>query len=106
VLCVDGLRVSGGEVGYEGVCKLLMERMRSLLPSHALPGGGHSRQRDESSTVQPAYGPLQIFSDVSSDDGLGHDALRTFAASLLKAVNRTESGHWSFSLVRLTVNNV
>jgi hypothetical protein len=100
VLCVDGLRVSGGEIGYEGVNKILVDRMRSLLPSQA-PASGHSKQLEDSTiALEPANGPLQIFSDLGSDDASGRGVLRTFAASLLKAVNRTESGHWSFSLVR------
>jgi hypothetical protein len=97
VLCVDGVRVRGSEVGYEGVRGLLVDRMRRLLPSRA-PTRARSEPQD--SAAMQASDAQPDFSSLYSADDSGSEVLSSFAAALLRVVNRTESGHWSFSLVR------
>jgi hypothetical protein len=89
ILSLDGMRVSGGEVGYAGVCCMLVDRMRTLLPSQA-PSQSKIGEQD----VSPS-----AFNNLFSENGPGNEILTIFASALLRTANRTESGHWSFSMV-------
>lgn len=90
VLCINGGRLEGSR-GFSVVVEHLVSSLRESLP---IP--------QEGAKVVPFQ---SLYKDLMGvDEGVGGSsgkALEEFSKALLKAVNRTESGHWSFALVRM-----
>jgi hypothetical protein len=89
VLQLDGERVLGATHGFAGVVAMLSQRLGRLVPR---------APRGQRSPLEGLFDPGLL-----GDDEEG--ALAGFAKALLRTVNRTESGHWSFALVQALCAN-
>jgi hypothetical protein len=119
-LCLNGELISGAALGYDGVVARLVAVERTLLPASMQDpyagssssgggggGGGGSAYpnlplRNDGSMSSPLSPALQRpslrFQDLSRQLH-SRTQLETFAKMALRAVNRTESGHWSLELI-------
>mmetsp|Transcript_28268 Transcript_28268/g.63118 ORF Transcript_28268/g.63118 Transcript_28268/m.63118 type:complete len:471 (+) Transcript_28268:57-1469(+) len=116
----DALRVNGGaalqgSVGYAAVLDYLVGHLATLLPiphpkatSPPRKTGlskdpvGSTRETVVSCEVGPTS-PMpfeSLYREIFASEEEERAVLEGFASAILKAVNRTESGHWSFALIQ------
>ena len=118
-LCINGEALSGGALGYDGVVAHIVAVEHNLLPESmqdplALPGskfgleygnlGSPVSPHISFTSPVPAPRPSLRFQDLSRHF-YSRTQLEEFAKTALRAVNRTESGHWSFALVKTLCGN-